>query len=239
MKAIVLAAGKGTRLKNYTKQTPKPLLEVNGKSIIEHIITWLKNNNITEIGINLYTFSEQIIKKLGDGKTNSVNLYYIKEEKLSGTAGVLPKFKDWLSGDEDFLVVYGDVLTNQRLDKVIDMHKTNKAFATLLLHRRLNSNSFVEINANNRISNFMERPPKSLQKEMYLKKTEKHLVNSGIQVLNKKVIEYIEKNLCFDLPKDVFVPYHKKELICGIELVGKRVAIDSIERLNLAREVFK
>ena len=239
MKAIVLSAGKGTRLGNLTHEIPKPMLPVNGRPVLEHIIAWLKINGFFDIGVNLYTMSEQIKAYFGDGGNLGVNIHYVYETNLSGTAGAVPKFKDWLADDENFLVVYGDILTNQTLSPLTDTHIRHNAFATLLMHRRKTSNSFIELGPDGRIVNFLERPNEAEMKRLETDNPRGFLVNSAVQIMSRESLDYIISNDCFDLPRDVYVPNCKTKRIYGLELTGKRVAIDSPERYKLAGELFQ
>ena len=238
MKAIVLAAGKGTRLGDLTKDIPKPMLPVNGVPLLERILLWLKNNGIHEIGVNLFTMPEKIIDYFGTGAKLGVEIHYIQEKELSGTAGALPKFADWLDNEESFLVVYGDILTDQDLTPIIELHSEKNAFATILLHRRAKSNSFIKMNADGRISEFIERPDEETLKELQRRNPNGFLVNSAVQALSWRALEKISETNAFDLPKDLYIPCIDKEDIYGVELTGKRVAIDSPERLRLAEEMF-
>jgi mannose-1-phosphate guanylyltransferase / phosphomannomutase len=239
MKAIILAAGKGTRLGDLTRDIPKPMLPINGKPLLEYIILYLKRNGITEIGINLFTLHEQITEYFGDGSEFGVKLKYSYEGKLLGTAGSLVKFEDWLNVEEKFIVIYGDILTNQPLELLTKIHSDNNAFATLLLHRRKESNSYIEMDKFSRIVCFKERP--GVEKLGIIKKLnpDGFLVNSAIQILSKEALDYIKINDCFDLPRDVYSKILNKQKIYGFELTGNRIAIDSAERYEQAKTAVK
>ncbi len=236
MKAIILAAGKGTRLGGLTKEIPKPMLPINDKPLLEYIISYLKNNGIKDIGINLFTMGEQIENYFKDGSKFDVNIKYSYEKKLAGTAGSLLAFEDWLD-NEDFIVIYGDIITNQPLQPLIELHKKNTAFATLFLHRRKTSNSFIELNVNNQIIDFKERPEGDELKVLEKSNPDGFLVNSAIQILNKDILSYIKENSSFDLPKDIYSKEFNNKTILGLELKKKRIAIDSQERYNEAQEM--
>ena len=236
MKAIILAAGRGTRLGNLTEEIPKPMLPINGKPLLEYIILYLKKNGITEIGINLFTMGNQIVDHFGNGKKLNVNIHYSFENKLLGTAGSLLSFEEWLGGEEDFIVIYGDILTNQPLKPLIELHKKNNAFATLLLHRRKESNSFVYMNEESRIIDFLERPSREKLNSLKNKNQGLDLVNSAVQILSIDALDYIKENQCFDLPKDVYSKVLNDKKIYGLELTGDRIAIDSPERYEQAKQ---
>ena len=117
MKALILAAGYGTRLGDLTKDKPKPLIEINGKSVIEGIIDRLHMNGITEIIVNLHylptVITERIISKA---------LYYY-EPKLLGHDGTIAALKNWLN--EDFFVINGDTISNVDFSEMAKQHKVN------------------------------------------------------------------------------------------------------------------
>jgi len=238
MKAIILSAGKGRRLRELTLDTPKPMLPVNGKPILEIIINWLKKNGITDIGINLYTKPDQFFNYFGNGYQFGVDIHFVVEPELSGTAGGVLKFTDWIGCDEYVLVVYGDILTDQNFMPLLNTHINHDAFATLLMHRRKISNSFIEIDNNFKIINFQERPEKQEITRLIAENKNGFFVNSAVQILSRRALKYIKDNQCFDLPKDVYMPNCHVEDLYGIELNGKRVAIDSPERYKLAQTLF-
>ena len=178
---------------------------------------------------------EQITDYFGDGKQFGVKIEYSLETELLGTAGSLLSFKNWL-GDEDFLVIYGDILTNQALAPIIALHKKYQTFATLLLHHRKVSNSFIELDANSKIIDFKERPNDEELEKLKLKHPEGFLVNSAVQILSKDCLDYIEEHKCFDLPKDIYSKVLNEKSLYGYVLEGERIAIDSPERYEQAQD---
>jgi NDP-sugar pyrophosphorylase family protein len=240
MKAIVLAAGKGTRLGGLTADVPKPMLDLNGKPLLEYIINYLKSNGIVEIGINLFTMAEQITDYFGDGQTRGVSLCYSHETELRGTAGSLIAFKDWLAGESTFLVIYGDILTNQPIRPLLELHnQADDTFATLLLHRRKSSNSFVQLDSQARMIDFIERPGEAELRKLQQNNPNGFLVNSAVQLLDASVLDFIESNGSFDLPRDVYAKMYKEARIHGVELTGERIAIDSPERYHQAVDAIR
>jgi len=121
MRALVLAAGRGERLRPLTDKIPKPMIEVAGKPILEHVLDHLASYDIKEVIVNVHYKAEQIMKRFG----NRVLFSY--EPELMGTAGAMLKVKDWL-GDE-FLVVNGDTLTNISLYMMKTKFNLNEGMA--------------------------------------------------------------------------------------------------------------
>jgi mannose-1-phosphate guanylyltransferase / phosphomannomutase len=198
MKAIILAAGKGTRLKPLTNNIPKVMLPINGKPLLEYTIKLFKKYGIKEIAINLHHLPEKIKDYFGDGKKFGVKIYYSYEPKLLGTAGAIKKIEDFF--DDTFIVFYGDNFTNLNILDMVNYHESKKGIATICLHKGKSKSSYIEMDSNNKIVKFVEKP-----------KIEKYgWVNSGIYVLEKEVIKFIPKNKFFDFGKDLFPLLLKK-----------------------------
>ena len=113
MKAMILAAGKGSRLSPLTDKTPKPLLPIQGRPLIEYIVKNLAREGYHQIVINLHHLGDQIIEFLGDGSRYGVNITYSLEEELLETGGGIKKALNLL-GNEPFLIVNGDIYTDFR-----------------------------------------------------------------------------------------------------------------------------
>jgi len=196
MKAMVLAAGEGTRLHSIAAKIPKVLMPLNGISILEHTLLWLQNNNITDIAINLYHLRDQVKGFIGDGSKFGVNVFFSEEDSLLGTAGGVKKVEDYLG--DTFLVVYGDVLTDIKIQPLVDFHTKNSAMATLLLcplHHREDV-GVVSINKQGFITTFSEKPEHIENNSMFM--------SGGIYILNKEILRFIPKNTFFDFAVDVF-----------------------------------
>ena len=111
MKAMILAAGKGERLHPLTQSTPKPMLEVRGRPLLEHQIGWLKTAGIRDLVINLHHLGGQIERHFGDGSRFGVNIRYSPEQELLDTGGGIVNALPLL-GNEPFLVLNGDIYTD-------------------------------------------------------------------------------------------------------------------------------
>ncbi|NJK87418.1 MAG: nucleotidyltransferase family protein [Bacteroidales bacterium] len=128
MKAVILAGGKGTRLAEYTREIPKPMLKIGGKSILEHQIDLLIKYNVDDIIILVNYLKDIIINQFGDGSTYGVKIRYFEENKPLGTVGGIKEVEDWL--DEDFLVLlwrcygeYGPKKTDKfPSKKIVNVH---------------------------------------------------------------------------------------------------------------------
>ena len=117
MKAMILAAGRGERLKPLTDTTPKPLLPVRGRPLLIHQLEWLKAAGITDIVINLHHLGEQIVARIGDGSAFGVRIRYSRETELLETGGGVVKALPLL-GSEPFLLLNGDIFTDFPLSEL-------------------------------------------------------------------------------------------------------------------------
>ena len=238
MKAVVLCAGLGTRLDKLTKAVPKPMLPLNGKPLLAYTLRYLMKFGIQDIAINVHFFPEQIMDFFKDGSSYGVRLHYSREQKLLGTAGALSKLSNWLGNEDEFLVLYGDILTDQDISILVDKHREKRNFATILLHQRKISNSIVKMNEMGRITCFKERPSEE-ERRLLLKENDEIWVNSAVQVLSKRALDYIIKVGAFDLPRDVYCKTFDNERIFGVPLTGFRIAIDSPSRYQDAEQAIK
>ena len=187
-KVILMAGGYGKRLGELTNRTPKPLLKIGKKPIIQIIIENLQKYGFTNFVISIHYLSEQIIEFLGDGSNLGVNIDYIIEEKPLGTAGCLSliNIDDF---QEDCLLINCDVLTNVNFRGILENHKKNKSAMTICSREYSHQVPFgvIEINKNSVIG--MEEKP-------YLKSQ----VNAGIYILTMNEIVKLQKNKYLDMP---------------------------------------
>ncbi len=224
MKALILTAGLGTRLGELTKETPKPLLPVGGKPMLTYVIKYLAGFGFKQIALNLHFHPEAIRSVIGDGSQFGVDVTYSFESELLGTAGALKPLRYFFEGETDFLVYYGDVITNQDLSNLIAFHRGHQSFATLLVHKRKNSNSVIELGEDSRITTFLERP------KLINQGNHQSWVNSGVQVLSPRIFDYLPDHTPTDLPRDIYAVHTKDISLYGYPLSGYRCAVDSQER---------
>ena len=137
MKALIFAAGLGTRLKPLTDSMPKALVQVTGKPLLQHIIEKLSDSGFKEIVINVHHFPEQIVRFLRDNNNFGLHIDVSDEsDKLLDTGGGIRKASALLKGDSPFLVHNVDILSNADLRKLYDNHIQHKNMATLLVSQR-------------------------------------------------------------------------------------------------------
>ena len=131
MKGIILAGGLGERLRPLTDKTPKPLLLIKGKPIMQYAIENLRDQGITDIILGISFHADKIKEYFGDGSKFGVRLYYSIEEEPLGTAGCLKLLKNQLT--ETFAMMNGDILMEMNISDMLEIHKKHNASATLSL----------------------------------------------------------------------------------------------------------
>ena len=223
---MVLCAGYGTRLGNLTREIPKPMLTLNGQPILHFILAHLRRHHFDEVAINLHFLPEAIRGHFGDGGAMKLRLTYVFEEKLLGTAGGIKNMEPFLSQGDEFLVQYGDVVTDHDFSAMLAFHRERRALATLLLHQRVRSNSMVSLDENGRITGFLERPDEAARLGFNT-----NWVNSGICICRPEIFASIPAQTPCDLPRDIFPKLIPSGHLFGFPLAGYRCAIDSPERL--------
>jgi NDP-sugar pyrophosphorylase family protein len=231
MKAMILAAGVGSRLGNLTQDQPKPMLDVNGHPILAYILSNLVQHGFDQIVINLHYRPEAIQHYFGDGSRWGARITYLQEAHLLGTAGGVKNAATLLQGTDPFLVHYGDVLTNQDYRAMLGFHFRKGSKVTLLLHQRAHSNSIVCLDSENRVTTLLERPSEAERGQV-----ESNWVNSGVYMFHSSVLDMIPSGTACDFPRDVFPSLIARGKVFGFPLQGYRCAIDSPQRLESARE---
>ena len=218
MKAFILAAGLGTRLKDLTKDLPKPLLKVRGKSLIEWNILKLKKAGFEHIIINTHYLGDLIEDHIGNGEKFNLKISYSREEEILGTGGALIKAKD-LIGTDTFLILSGDLWTAYPFSRLINYDLKKKAHLILL-------NKGKEKEADMNLKNDC----------IFLDKNSNELTYSGIGLINPKIYEGIKVDQ-LQLWKDLLLPFVSKQEISGEVYNGLALNINlkkDLEELDVA-----
>jgi len=208
MKTVILAGGKGTRLKPYTAVFPKPLMPVGDKPILEIIIRQLKSCGLEDIIITVGHLGELIMNFFGDGSKLGVKIAYSREDKPLGTTGSLGMLKADLK--DTFLVINGDTLTTLNYTDIIAYHRDNNAMATLALNKRDVYIDFgvVDTGDRNDVRNYTEKP------------TVNYLVSLGVNVFEPGVLKYVPEGERLDFPDLVKTLIDRGERVVGYPFEG-------------------
>ncbi len=217
MKAIVMAGGQGSRLRPLTLSRPKPLIPLVDKPVVTHIIQWLRRFGVTDIVLTLQHQADLFQGHLGEGAGLGVKLRYAVEESPMGTAGgVLNTIKAGLvEPDETVLVLSGDAVTDMDLRQLIEFHYEKRAQVTVGLHRTSNPLEYgmVITEPDGRIVQFVEKPGWA--------EVVSDLVNTGIYVIDARILAKVPANELFDFSNDLFpILLKENRPLYGLPLSG-------------------
>lgn len=199
MKALILAGGKGTRLRPLTVYTPKPIVPVVNRPFLLYQIEILRRAGIEDITLSLNYQPDKIERLLGHGAEYGVNLSYVTEPQPMGTAGAYRYAAKGI--DETTVVLNGDILTNLIIAKVIKQHRETGADATICLTPVEDPSAYglVETDEENRVLRFLEKP-----KPDELGSLTTNNINAGIYVLEPGVLETIPEGENYSFEYNVF-----------------------------------
>ena len=202
VRALVLAAGEGTRLRPLTLEMPKPMVPIAGKPLLDTTVCWLRDQGISDVAINLHYKPHVITNYFGDGLSMGVNLHYSHEDKILGTAGAARKIRDWVDGST-LVLVYGDVLTDLDLHAMLDFHyekvrQDPDLMVTMSLYHVPNPTEvgLVGMDDRNRVNRFVEKPRRE---EVFT-----DLANAGVLVMQAETLDLIPANTFCDFGLHVF-----------------------------------
>ncbi len=197
MKAFILAAGLGTRLRSLGLDVPKVMVPIGGKPLLEHHLELFKRQGIREFIVNLHFLPEKITSYFGDGSRFGVSITYSHEPELLGTAGAVKKMESELRG-ESFIVFYGDNLVRVDFAPLLEFHRIRQAQATVALFASPEpwTGGVVETDSNGRVLRFVEKPDR--------KQVSTNLISGGIFVLKPQVLDVIPAGQFYDFGRDVF-----------------------------------
>ena len=229
--AVILAGGKGKRLRPFTYEMPKPLMPVKGKPIIEHILELLKKYGVEEVIISIGYLGDRIKAVLGEGERFGLNIIYVKEDKPLGTAGPLILAKKYLGGS--FFLFWADILAALDLYAFIHFHRQIKPIATLALATVENVKDLgvVELEGG-LIKKFLEKPKPN--------ETSSHLINSGIALIEPKIFDYLPKQIKpVSIEKEVYPQLAKRKKLAGYAFSGAWFDTGTIQRYEEAVKKWK
>lgn len=237
MKAMILAAGLGTRLKPFTSQHPKALAQVNGRTLLEHNISWLKVFGVRDIIINTHHFAQQIIDFVTLNNAFGINLSFSDEtEALLETGGGLKKASWFFKGESDFVLMNADVLTDLNLEDMYRQHRSDEAVATLAVSERSTSRYFL-FDESRRLCGWqnIQSGEKRIMKEM---PSLQPLAFSGVQILNTLIFDLIFQKGKFSMV-DVYLSLCSGNKVMAYNHTGSRfVDVGKPESIEAAEKLF-
>ncbi|MCD7878785.1 MAG: NDP-sugar synthase [Candidatus Gastranaerophilales bacterium] len=198
-KAMIMAAGVGSRLGPLSCVIPKPMVPVANIPIMDIIINHIKNLNIKNVVANTY-YKAEYIQNHYKNTSSDINISFIKETELSGTAGGVKKCQFFFEKNEDFIVLSADGLTDLDINKAYEAHKKSGAIATIVT-KEIEKKDVIKygiIVTDNKgfVRDFQEKPA--------IKEAKSNLANTGIYIFNYKIFDFIPENTFYDFAKNVF-----------------------------------
>ena len=198
MQAVIMAGGKGTRLREITGDLiPKPMVKINGKPILQHQIEILSRQGIKDFILVIGYLGEKIREYFGNGTAFNVNINYIEEKQPLGTAGAFSLLPQYLS-DEKFMLVFVDILFDIDVERMEKFHCENNALATLFVHPNAHpfDSDIVICSANGKIERFDSK--NNIRDYWY-----KNCVNAGLYIFQSEICKYVPSEIKLDLEKEL------------------------------------
>jgi len=227
--AVILAGGKGTRLRPITYEIPKALIPVHDRTLTEHLFDMFKRHDINNIIMAVGHMSDKIKRHYGDGSRFNMNISYVEENEPMGTAGPLRLAKNSLR--ETFIATNGDELKDIDLGAMYDFHKRNNAVVTIALTTVSDPSQYGVARLDGaKILEFVEKPKKG--------EAPSNLINSGLYIMEPEVIDLIKPGFCMS-EKDVFPILAKQGKLFGFPFSGQWFDTGNMERYERAIKEWK
>lgn len=228
MRAVLLAAGKGERLKSVVDNIPKPMISYRGKPILQHNLELCRQFGIRDIFINTHHLPDVIRDYFGSGEKFGVNVHYSYEPELLGTSGALNSFREQLM-DDNFFVIYGDNYSKYDLGLLKKTFAAAECIGVVAFHYRkdVSESGVGEFDETGKILRFIEKPKEGV--------TQSHWVSAGIYYLSPRIFDYIPSGFS-DFGKDIFPRLLKEDI--AIYGVCSKVPLRAFDTPELLRGSF-
>ncbi len=230
-KVLILAGGRGERLRPLTDKIPKPMLPVLGKPVLQHQIELFKKNGIDKIVIAGNYLFDVIKDYFGSGEKFGVEIEYCDEESPLGTGGAIKNAEKFFSKTDDFIVINGDnIIKKIDFEPIFLFHKYKKALATLIIIKDIEypyDSDIVEIDEDKRVKRFIGKGQKELTS-----------ANGGIFIFKKEIFNFIPKEFC-NIEKDVIKKIYHSENIYGYLTDEYIKDIGTLERYENVKKHFE
>ena len=227
MKAVILAGGLGTRLRPLTYKKPKPMLPLGGKPMLEHLIRWIKKNNVKEIVLCTSYLHKTIENYFGNGKKFGVSIEYAISKKPLATAGQLKTAEKLV--DDTFVCVYGDSIFDFNLKGMIREHKKKKSFITMSLYEYKTNLKYgvIETNKTGKVSAWHEKP------EIRAK------INMGCYVMEPEVLSFIPKRKEYGMDDVIKRALARRKKVGSITTKKGFIDVGNMESYEKANKEFR
>jgi NDP-sugar pyrophosphorylase family protein len=227
LKAMILAAGMGTRLRPMTDERPKCLMPLAGRPLLEWTLRWLKEHGVTECIINLHHLPERVREFVGDGSQFGIEVHYSFEPVLLGTAGALKKVQRFFN--EPFYMIYGDNFSQWNLGELRNVFHDRHPLAVMAVHWRddVTQSGMIEMEADGLIRKMIEKPGKD--------DITSHFVNAGFFFLDPEIFQFIPPDQYCDFSFDVFPrALRAGQILYAVKMDETIIGIDTLEAYERA-----
>lgn len=227
--ALILAGGKGTRMRPMTYKTPKPLIPVHGRPLIEHIFDLLGRHGVKDIIISVGYLKDKIMEKRDEWSGMGFDISFVEEGKALGTGGPLRLAKPKLT--RTFVMSNGDELKNINITGMHEAHKRSRALATIALTTVEDPSQYGAVRLRgDRIVEFVEKPKKE--------ESSTNMINAGLYILEPEVVDMIPEGFC-SIEKEIFPELAKKGKLFGFPFRGQWFDTGTPERYERALKNWK
>jgi NDP-sugar pyrophosphorylase family protein len=233
-RAMVLAAGLGTRLRPITDATPKPLVPVAGRPLLEHLLAFLRAGGIEEVVVNLHHLGPKIQAHVGDGARFGLRVRYSTEDPILDTGGGIKRAEPLLAG-EPFVVANGDSLLEIQLRDLVEWHEAHGGVATLAVRPDANVAHYgtVELDDTDRVCRIVGLPPTA-------KPGPRALMFPGLHVLEPEVFRWMDAGGVFSITRVTYPRMIEAGLpVFGWETHARWITIDTPEALAAADRLLR
>ena len=225
---LIMAGGKGARLRPLTNLCPKPLLPLAGKPILEHIIFKARDEGFKNFAISINYLGKMVEDYFKDGKKYGVKIHYLKERTPLGTAGSIGLLNDKITKKLPFIVTNGDVLTEVNLNALLSFHKKEKSMGTMSIYKHNWEHPYGVVKTEGvKIINVIEKPNFNAH------------INAGVYVFDPKIINLIKKNEHIDM--NIFFKQlsNKRKNINAYPIYEPWFDVGTHDQLEIAKKKFK
>ncbi len=231
-KALILAGGKGERLRPLTLTTPKPLLDVGGKPILQWNIELARKFGVTEVVLGIGGMTDPLVDFFGNGKKFGIKISYSIEKEFLGTAGALKLAEEHFQREEKFIMMNGDEVKDVQFEKLNGVFEKHRAMGVIGLTPVSDVSQFGSVKLEgDAITAFLEKSQSPAN--------EKGLVNCGAYILSSKVLDGIPTQANVSIEKQVFPMLAQNKTLFGVEATRQWFPTDDLQRLETARKHWK
>jgi mannose-1-phosphate guanylyltransferase len=232
VRAMILAAGLGTRLRPITDTTPKPLVQVAGKPLIHYPLLLLKKHGIYEVLINTHHLADKVTQTLGSGQSLGMRITWSHEPEILGTGGGVKKAEEFFER-QTFILINADTILDIDLKAVVSHHKKKKASATMVLKQVPDWREYgaVEVDYEARVRRIRGRPELKINTEL------KPMVFTGIHILEPEILDGIPAGQKASIILDGYIPLIERDCMVSGFITNKLwLTVDTKEKLEEAEK---